>query len=322
MPYALSWVLYQGSILIHLLNWTGLVVNGSVAFVLPLILTFKAIEKLSALDDDLKAVKQIDHESSYDFDKNIDNIYSEDHLYKNFRIKADHFISEEDKTVDIEDTEKLPLKSGNQRSILPNSNNTSLFSSSSSRQSNSFMEGRGEIEEWEEIPGMCASCFFFNQTQSYEQINDPIEESDESIQMTSNVNNTGIPSSGDNETAQLLTSDDQSDYLNEGYDTRLKTNTTKVNFFSRLKLFLCTDSRLKYLYPRTTVLPIPSFINMKYKKLIVSITLCIFLSIILSNIAIEVYKGVSLPIEGTNERGRRTQALIFVRKLRFLHFST
>lgn len=37
-PYVISWMLYQGSLLMSLLNWTGLVVNGSVAFLLPLTL--------------------------------------------------------------------------------------------------------------------------------------------------------------------------------------------------------------------------------------------------------------------------------------------
>ncbi len=41
-PYLLAWMLYQGTYLIALLNWTGLLVNGLVAFVLPLVLTLEA----------------------------------------------------------------------------------------------------------------------------------------------------------------------------------------------------------------------------------------------------------------------------------------
>eukprot|EP01038_Epipyxis_sp_PR26KG_P009537 gene9537-12845_t len=43
-PYLLSWMLYQGSILLIVLNWTGLVVNGLVAFILPMFLALKTIE--------------------------------------------------------------------------------------------------------------------------------------------------------------------------------------------------------------------------------------------------------------------------------------
>eukprot|EP01042_Synura_sphagnicola_P009524 gene9524-12215_t len=44
MPYALSWMLYQGSLLMSVLNWTGLIVNGLVAFLLPMILALKSTE--------------------------------------------------------------------------------------------------------------------------------------------------------------------------------------------------------------------------------------------------------------------------------------
>lgn len=37
-PYLASWTLYQGDALMKVLNWAGLVINGSVAFILPLIL--------------------------------------------------------------------------------------------------------------------------------------------------------------------------------------------------------------------------------------------------------------------------------------------
>ena len=44
LPYLMSWTIYQGDFLISLLNWTGLIVNGLVAFILPLILCIKAAE--------------------------------------------------------------------------------------------------------------------------------------------------------------------------------------------------------------------------------------------------------------------------------------
>lgn len=37
-PYLAAWTLYQGDALMKVLNWAGLVINGSVAFILPLIL--------------------------------------------------------------------------------------------------------------------------------------------------------------------------------------------------------------------------------------------------------------------------------------------
>lgn len=42
-PYIASWMLYQGTALANLLNWTGLVVNGLVCFLLPMILILKTI---------------------------------------------------------------------------------------------------------------------------------------------------------------------------------------------------------------------------------------------------------------------------------------
>lgn len=44
MPFLISWMLYQGSVLMSVLNWTGLIVNGLVAFLLPMILALKSTE--------------------------------------------------------------------------------------------------------------------------------------------------------------------------------------------------------------------------------------------------------------------------------------
>ena len=59
----------------------------------------------------------------------------------------------------------------------------------------------------------------------------------------------------------------------------------KISMYNRL-CNLHYDYRLKYLYPRTTVLPLPynEYINIKYKKYIVIIILFIYLIIIFSNI--------------------------------------
>ena len=37
-PYAVSWTLFQGSALMTIMNWAGLIVNGTCAFILPLVL--------------------------------------------------------------------------------------------------------------------------------------------------------------------------------------------------------------------------------------------------------------------------------------------
>ena len=54
-PYCLSWMLYQGTVLMTVLNWTGLLVNGMVAFILPLVLALHAGKRIyakSAVSDD------------------------------------------------------------------------------------------------------------------------------------------------------------------------------------------------------------------------------------------------------------------------------
>jgi hypothetical protein len=43
-PYLLSWMLYQGSALTQLVNWSGLTVNGCVAFLLPMYLIIRSLE--------------------------------------------------------------------------------------------------------------------------------------------------------------------------------------------------------------------------------------------------------------------------------------
>ena len=45
LPYLVAWALYQGSLLMTVLNWTGLVVNGCVSFLLPMILVLKSIDQ-------------------------------------------------------------------------------------------------------------------------------------------------------------------------------------------------------------------------------------------------------------------------------------
>lgn len=48
LPYLISWMLYQGSLLMTVLNWTGLLVNGMVAFILPLVLALYAFRRSKA----------------------------------------------------------------------------------------------------------------------------------------------------------------------------------------------------------------------------------------------------------------------------------
>jgi amino acid permease len=52
-PYLASWTMYQGTALMDILNWTGLIVNGAVAFLLPLALvlyTFQARDRKISSD--------------------------------------------------------------------------------------------------------------------------------------------------------------------------------------------------------------------------------------------------------------------------------
>ena len=51
LPYLVSWLMYQGTLLLTVVNWTGLVVNGSVAFILPLVLAYCAISYNSSSTD-------------------------------------------------------------------------------------------------------------------------------------------------------------------------------------------------------------------------------------------------------------------------------
>ena len=52
-PYLASFTLYQGAALMDILNWTGLVVNGSVAFILPLTLAlFTMVAQRRKLESD------------------------------------------------------------------------------------------------------------------------------------------------------------------------------------------------------------------------------------------------------------------------------
>jgi len=44
LPYMVAWILYQGTLLMTVLNFTGLFINGLVCFVLPLLLVLKAME--------------------------------------------------------------------------------------------------------------------------------------------------------------------------------------------------------------------------------------------------------------------------------------
>lgn len=43
MPYLVSWLLYQGTILMTVLSWTGLIINGMVAFILPMVLAYRCL---------------------------------------------------------------------------------------------------------------------------------------------------------------------------------------------------------------------------------------------------------------------------------------
>ena len=50
LHFLFSWMLYQGSMLIGVLNWTGLIVNSLVAFIFPLVLSLVAFEKMATIN--------------------------------------------------------------------------------------------------------------------------------------------------------------------------------------------------------------------------------------------------------------------------------
>lgn len=59
-PFLISWPLYQGTLLLSVVNWTGLVVNGFVAFLLPMYLVLRSL-----------ALRHLDHMPSHDAEDNV-----------------------------------------------------------------------------------------------------------------------------------------------------------------------------------------------------------------------------------------------------------
>lgn len=62
LPYLLSFLMYQGTLLITVLNWAGLLINGLVAFILPLYLVLKAVDRM-----------KVESKISYHLDKKGEN---------------------------------------------------------------------------------------------------------------------------------------------------------------------------------------------------------------------------------------------------------
>ena len=60
MPYMIAWMLYQGTLLMSMLNWTGLVINGLVAFILPMILALKSTEQRQKRAKGVELTVQVD----------------------------------------------------------------------------------------------------------------------------------------------------------------------------------------------------------------------------------------------------------------------
>jgi hypothetical protein len=58
-PYAASFLLYKGTLLISLLSWAGLVVNGSVAFLLPVTLVILSHHNLRKYGPQPKQAKEV-----------------------------------------------------------------------------------------------------------------------------------------------------------------------------------------------------------------------------------------------------------------------
>lgn len=184
LPFCLSWLLYQGNILLRVLNWTGLIVNSLVAFVLPLLLTLYAIEKLQ------DEVNSQNNEEIIDY-----QIIDDEHRHYS------------------------------------------------------------EIVQWEEQKSCGCGAPYSD-----------IDESKKWIRLTSSE---------------------------EPYDTMevdvahisIATNTFSiVEVFMMILDHITSNTRLKYLYLRDTIQPLPEFINIKTKTVIVKCVLIAFIFIIVTNI--------------------------------------
>jgi hypothetical protein len=65
-PYLISWLLYQGTILMTVLSWTGLVINGMVAFILPMVLAYKCLLERNKLKQQQQQLATFPAVHSYD----------------------------------------------------------------------------------------------------------------------------------------------------------------------------------------------------------------------------------------------------------------
>jgi hypothetical protein len=83
LPYILSWTLYQGEALMNMLNWTGLVVNGLVAFVLPLLLASFTLKRRDRYYSELQQLSSLSYDGreaisigllDYSTDKKTDSV--------------------------------------------------------------------------------------------------------------------------------------------------------------------------------------------------------------------------------------------------------
>lgn len=75
-PYFVAWLFYKGDLIITLLNWSGLLVTGTVAFILPMILAYYAVklreDKSSSLEklgpeDIISIMDRTDFDTNNDF---------------------------------------------------------------------------------------------------------------------------------------------------------------------------------------------------------------------------------------------------------------
>ena len=286
----------------HHFSCIGLIVNGLIAFVLPLILVLKALDKVALLAYEKGQNYDLSCEDgqNYDLEKreqeegeeekgyNSDQIEEKGHnsdptkplLYK---IKGSNILYDINTISHIESEiwEKIHLCGDSSLSIPVPVPGKRLIDCNNMNSSNSINSNIGHIH--------------YNTNGSIHYIHTIDTPTTPTIHKHIHTTNTILPV--DENTALLGMNRSQISEKSNGLGTLRSTpllpssSSTLQHHHKEISMYnrLCNlkyDYRLKYLYPRTTVIPLPynEYINIKYKKYIVISILLIYLIIIFSNI--------------------------------------
>ena len=279
--------------------YTGLIVNGLIAFVLPLILVLKALDKVTLLAYEKDQNYDLSCESGHNYDLeqreegeeekgyNSDQIEEKGHNYdpKNpllYKIKGSNILYDIHTISHIESEiwEKINLCGDSPLSIPVPVPGKRLIDCNNMNSSNSINSNIGHIHyntngSIHYIHTIDTPTTPTKQTNTTTNIL-PVDENSALLGM--NRSQISEKSNGLGTLRSLPLPSSSSSTLQHPLNK-------KISMYNRL-CNLHYDYRLKYLYPRTTVLPLPynEYINIKYKKYIVIIILFIYLIIIFSNI--------------------------------------